>query len=235
MQVADPVVEPQHERKPEWWIFGKLEQALGLRSVFDAGEEEPVELLFARLDHMLASTGATIETIREAPSSTVELEPLAPGSFYGDVIQTEDGRVDCCPPILEAEGALARCDALFEQALAEPAGQLKLISKREPSMHNSWYQNLPSVRGRRREPRLWLHPEDAAARGIAEGQRVRVANEWGAIEVDVAFDAGLVRGAAALPHGAGNVQTAGAALRERAARRQREPACCRTARGASSR
>ena len=75
VQVADPVVEPQHERKPEWWIFGKLEQALGLRSVFDAGEEEPVELLFARLDHMLASTGATIETIRVAPSSTVELEP----------------------------------------------------------------------------------------------------------------------------------------------------------------
>ena len=54
---------------------------------------------------------------------------------------------------------------------------------------------------------LQLHPEDAAARGLAEGARVRVSNEWGAIEVELALDPGLARGAAALPHGAGNART----------------------------
>ena len=63
------------------------------------------------------------------------------------------------------------------------------------------------MRGRNREPRLWLRPDDAAALGVAVGDRVRVRNEWGEVEVAVALDEGLARGVAALPHGAGNART----------------------------
>jgi anaerobic selenocysteine-containing dehydrogenase len=205
VQVADPVVEPAYERRPEWWIFGRLEQGLGFKSVLDAGDQPP---LFSRLDHMLGAVGLSTELVRQAPHQTVRLPRSEPGAFYHEVIQTEDGRVDCAPPIFEIEGALARAERIFFELAAEPGDLLKLITKREPSMHNSWFQNLPGVRGKRnREPRLWMHPEDAAARGLAAGDRVRVANEWGAIEVDVALDAGLVRGVVALPHGGGNART----------------------------
>jgi len=205
VQVTDPVVPARGERRPEWWIFGRLEQALGMKSCLDAGEEPP---LFGRLDHMLSRKGLSTDLIREKAHPTVQLPEHEPGDFYESVIQTKDGRVDCCPPVFEAEGALARAETIFEEQAAEPADALKLISKREPSMHNSWYQNLPKVRGRRsREPKLWLHPEDASARGLAAGSRVRVSSEWGAIEVELALDPGLVRGAAALPHGAGNART----------------------------
>lgn len=204
VQVVDPVVEPRGERKPEWWIFGRLEQALGMKSMLDAGDAPP---LFGRLDHMLRETGMTTEEIKTRPSGTLVLDPVEPGGFYANVIQTEDGRVDCDPALFHAEGAIDRMEAIFEELAEETAEGFKLITKREPSMHNSWMQNLAKVRGRHREPRLWLHPEDASRVGVGIGDRVRVRNEWGEIEVEVAFERGLARGVAALPHGAGNAQT----------------------------
>ena len=216
VQVADPVVAPRAERRPEWWIFGRLEQALGMKSTLDAleaadapggGLPDPAPL-FGRLDHMMSRSGHSTAEIRATEAQTVLLEPRAPGRFFEEVIQTEDGRVDCAPSLFEEEGAFERAERIFEALAGESEGALKLISRREPSMHNSWYQNLPKVRGRRnREPRLWLHPEDAKARGVEAGDRVRVANAWGEIEVPVGIDAGLVRGVVALPHGGGNAQT----------------------------
>jgi anaerobic selenocysteine-containing dehydrogenase len=38
VQWTDAVVEPQHERREEWWIFGKLARALGLKGPFDHGD-----------------------------------------------------------------------------------------------------------------------------------------------------------------------------------------------------
>ena len=210
VQVAPPAVEPRGERKPEWWIFGRLEQALGLKSLLDAGDDPP---LFGRLDHMLQATGHDTEAIRALPSGTLVLPDLEPGRFYEDVIQTEDGRVDCFPPLFEAEGATRRMETIFVEAEVEAEtgedspSRFKLITKREPSMHNSWFQNLPKVRGRHREPRLWIHPEDARQLGVATGDRVRAANEWGEIEVEIATEAGLARGVAAMPHGGGNAKT----------------------------
>ena len=204
VQVVDPVVEPRGERKPEWWIFGRLEQALGMKSLLDAGDAPP---LFSRLDHMLRDTGMTADEIKTRPSGTIVLDPNEPGRFFEDVIQIEDGRVDCDPALFHIEGAIERMETIFEELSGESADMFKLITKREPSMHNSWMQNLAKVRGRNREPRLWLHPHDAARVGVAAGDRVRVRNEWGEIEVAVALENGLALGVAALPHGAGNGRT----------------------------
>ncbi|MPY96280.1 MAG: molybdopterin-dependent oxidoreductase [Acidimicrobiia bacterium] len=48
---------------------------------------------------------------------------------------------------------------------------------------------------------LHLHPEDAAARGIAEGGRVRVWNDLGELELEARLDADLRPGVATLPKG----------------------------------
>ena len=151
VQVCDPVVSPRGERRPEWWIFGQLERALGLKSILDAGDEPP---LFARLDHMLRGTGLTTDEIRALPSGTAILPEPEAGRFYEDVIQTDSGRVDCDPAILHTEGAIDRMERIFASLLEERAkgARFKLITKREPSMHTTWLQNLAKVRGRHREP-----------------------------------------------------------------------------------
>jgi anaerobic selenocysteine-containing dehydrogenase len=50
-----------------------------------------------------------------------------------------------------------------------------------PARHfmNSTFVNVASLRAAEREPLLELHPQDAAARGIVDGQPVRVFNDRG--------------------------------------------------------
>ncbi|HEY6881011.1 MAG TPA: molybdopterin-dependent oxidoreductase, partial [Polyangiales bacterium] len=137
VQYTDAVVPASAERKEEWWILGKLEQAMGLRSLFDHGDEPDV---FVRLDKMLRSSGLSLAQVKEAPHHTVTLPKLHSGRFYSDFIQTADKRVDCCPPLFR--GALERAHTLFRDLLDESPEQLKLISLRTNFMQNSWYHNV---------------------------------------------------------------------------------------------
>ena len=49
-----------------------------------------------------------------------------------------------------------------------------------------------------------MHPDDLAARGLAEGQRVRVRSRVGSIEVEVASSSDMMPGVVSLPHGWGH-------------------------------
>jgi anaerobic selenocysteine-containing dehydrogenase len=46
---------------------------------------------------------------------------------------------------------------------------------------NSTFANLPVFMELERTPRLEIHPDDAASRGISEGDRVRVFNDRGSL------------------------------------------------------
>jgi len=131
------------------------------------------------------------------------LPPLEPGRFFAEQIQTADGRVECCPPAFAA--ALERAERIFAELEAEGPARLKLITRRDPYMHNSWYANVPAMkRGERDRNRLYVHPDDARARGLDDGAKARLWNEHGALELEVAHDPGLMRGVVALTHGWGN-------------------------------
>lgn len=208
VQWTDAVVPPRGERREEWWIFGKLAQACGLKSPFDAGPEPD---LWGRIDHMLRSRGTSLEAVRAAPHGVRFPDGLEPGAFYDEHVQRPNRKVDCCPDAFAS--AFDRCDAILAELRAEPPSQLKLITRREPFMHNSWYANVPSMkRGGRDRNRLYVHPDDLAAHGLADGAKVRLSNEHGAIEVEVAADDGLLRGVVALAHGWGQQRTPGMRL-----------------------
>ena len=199
MQYTEAVVPPRDERREEWWIFGRLEQAMGFRSVLDAGEDPP---LFSRLDHMMASIGLSTGKLAETEGGTAVLPAAEPGRFFEDWIQTDDRRVDCCPEIFRSSGALDRAEEIFEELSDEPEGQLKLINRREPRMHNSWYQNIERFRrGSHSRNPLHVHPADAEARGIQEGDLVRVSGPGGEIEAEVELDDHLMTGVVAMSHG----------------------------------
>jgi anaerobic selenocysteine-containing dehydrogenase len=205
VQYTERVVPPRAERREEWWIFARLAQALGMKSALDQGDSPP---LFARLDHMLARSGLSIEALQRLPHHTAVLPEPEPGRFFRDWIQTADKRVDCCPALFA--DALARAEAIFVELASEPPGRLRLITRRDPTMHNSWYQNVGRwTHGRGDRNPLYLHPEDARARGLEEGARVRVASDAGSLEVEVALDDSLMPGVAALTHGWGNARTPG--------------------------
>jgi anaerobic selenocysteine-containing dehydrogenase len=205
VQYTDAVVPPKAERREEWWILGKLEQALGFRSLFDHGETPEV---FRRLDKMLGHSRLSIEALRAAPQQTVVLDAPSPGRFYSDYIQTTDQRVDCCPPLF-AE-ALEQVHRIFGELAAEPPDTLRLINLRTNYMHNSWYHNVEALkRAQQQDNPLHMAPADAERLGLADGDAVRVGNAHGSLAARLRIDDTLREGVVAMTHGWGNERTPG--------------------------
>ena len=199
VQHTDAVVPPKFERRPEWWMLASLAERLDLPL--------PVKPdgtgLHARDDRQLASAGLSRERLRQSPSNTEVLPPPAPEALFEMGVQNPGGRIDCRPPLFE--NALERADQLFDELLAEPAGQLKLITHRTNTMLNSWFANVPSLkRGYALDNPLYMNPEDAQRLGLADATEVRVESASGAVIATLRLDDSLRPGVVAMTHGWGH-------------------------------
>jgi anaerobic selenocysteine-containing dehydrogenase len=58
-----------------------------------------------------------------------------------------------------------------------------MISPPARNYLNSTFVNVKSLRDAEGEPHLEIHPQDAGARGVAAGARVRVFNDRGSLEL----------------------------------------------------
>jgi anaerobic selenocysteine-containing dehydrogenase len=86
--------------------------------------------------------------------------------------------------------------------LADAAYPLTLITAK--SAHhflNSSFANLPRHLKAEGEPRLQMHPTDAAARGISDGDRVTVQNDQGCLNLCAQVGEGVREGVVAMPSG----------------------------------
>jgi formate dehydrogenase len=200
IQWTDPVVAPIGERREEWRIFAALSQAMGFRSPLDA--PDPETEVWSRIDHMLAGRGLTLDEVRAEPSGVVVFpDGREPGGFYDDHLQTTDGLVDCCPDAF-APG-IDRMAADFTAATTSDDAY-RLIGRRDSRMHNSWYSNVDSLKkGARSSNPLEIHPHDAAAIGVADGDGIVVRSDWGEIETTVRVDDAVRPGVVAIEHGWG--------------------------------
>lgn len=194
---------PKQNRREERWILARLSRALNgeILSAQDNADDPNAD--FGRIRHMVAQSGLDLDQIKALPASTAVLPALTPGRFYSDWIQTDDALVDCYPKLLEESVQL--CTSLFDEMSNEQPGQLKMISRRTNYMINSWFNNVKSLkRGIHQDNPLYLNPEDARARNIGEGSKVKIHNKNGALVVTVSLDDTLKPGVVALTHGWGN-------------------------------
>jgi anaerobic dimethyl sulfoxide reductase subunit A len=83
----------------------------------------------------------------------------------------------------------------------DPRHPLELISPKSRARTHSIHDNQPSL-ARADKQDVWIHPEDAAARGIADGQPVRVFNDRGATVVPARVTDRIARGVVAIKEGA---------------------------------
>lgn len=108
----------------------------------------------------------------------------------------------------ELRGELKRYDGVLSEQQAESPreGELWLIGRRHVRSNNSWMHNAQRlVKGKPRH-QLFMHTQDLAARGLADGQRVRVASRVGEIDVEVQATEDIMRGVVSLPHGWGHTR-----------------------------
>jgi anaerobic selenocysteine-containing dehydrogenase len=204
VQYTPRVVEPRDERREEWWILARLCRELGFKGPLDEGDEPQV---FGRLARMLERGGVALDDLKQRPGGVL-LEPLAPGRFFAEQIGTGDGKVDCRPAFFEE--SIAATASQFDELAAEPAGTLRLITKRDRFMHNSWFHNIDKMkRHERARNYLFMHPDDARRLGLRDGAAVRVRSEDGEIELPVKEDEDLMPGVVAATHGWGHDSATG--------------------------
>ena len=70
----------------------------------------------------------------------------------------------------------------------------RLATSPSRSYLNSTFNEMPSSRSREGTPRAKIHPEDLAALGIVDGQRIRMGNRRGEIGLEAEAFAGVQRG-----------------------------------------
>jgi anaerobic selenocysteine-containing dehydrogenase len=148
-------------------------------------------------------SGLSLAALEAAPHG-VDLGALAPR--VPEVLRTPSGKIELAPPEITADVARLR------SRLSRPNGQMTLVGRRDLRSNNSWMHNIePLVRGRPRCT-LWVHPDDAARLGLADGGKARVRSRAGRVNVPVEVTDAIMPGVVSVPHGWGH-DAPGTALR----------------------
>ncbi len=148
--------------------------------------------------------GLTLATL-ERSRHGVDLGPLRPslpGRLY-----TDDHKIHLAPDILMED--LARVTQTFFANAASPAPtdeefDLLLVGRRHLRSNNSWMHNTTQlVKGKGRCTAL-LHPADAHARGLDDGDMVEVRSAVGVVHLPLEVTSDLFAGVVSIPHGWGH-------------------------------
>lgn len=220
---TDPVVAPPPDARDETLVFRQLCRLAGrplagaralqwLSNLAEAAAKIPglggrstLERLVLGLLTRAAGLGG-LRRLRRHPDGLL-LPSNEPGDYLGKRVATPSGKVQLAPPDLVER--LQGMDAVFEEELAA-RDKLKLIQKRERFTHNSWTHNVAEfVAGDRDTNYLYIHPDDAANRGLSDGAVARVSANGQHIEVPVRCDADMMPGSVAVPHGWGHQRARG--------------------------
>ena len=190
LQYAEAVIAPQGEARPNEDVFRSLALAMG----FD--EPEFREDLRALLERALSSIeGPVVDRLN---LERLQREKILPFDFPGpEPIQfvnafpnTADRKIRLSPPELGPNLYV------YREQEPDPRFPLVLISPASDKTISTVLGELAQE-----EPRLILHPEEVRARGLRDGQPVRVFNELGEVHCRLQASDRIRPGVASLPKG----------------------------------
>ncbi|MBJ7359145.1 molybdopterin-dependent oxidoreductase [Nocardioides sp.] len=193
------------DARHDWEIFGDLTERVQSRAGVGIKDRLATKARLAPSPATvvagLLKTGGrtTMRALRKNPEG-VDLGPLRP--TMPERLQTADQRIDLAPALVVAD-----VPRVLEAALAAGApqdGELLLIGRRHKQDCNSWLHNTSRLTRGRPRHHLLMHPDDLAARGLADGAVVRVSSRVGAVDVEVSSEDDMMRGVVSLPHGYGH-------------------------------
>jgi anaerobic selenocysteine-containing dehydrogenase len=190
-QVARRVVEPPGECRDNHFVISELARRLGAEHPgFGMSAWEIMEWTLAR------SGMWDVRTNLERGGQDMAL-PFEEAHFLRG-FEWPDGRFRFKPDWVAFGGRGAEMPRLpdhfdvIDGASAERP--FRLVAAPARGFLNSTFSETPTSRARERRPTALLHPDDCAALGVAEGDRVELGNERGKVVVHVRPRAGQARG-----------------------------------------
>jgi anaerobic selenocysteine-containing dehydrogenase len=216
LQATKAVIEPEHEQLDEASIYLNIAKAAGVNMWKSAAAKHFFSFLM-----LFKRKKFGVSVLPQEFMLTLLLRVMRQKSFRGLLkhkhglqrsehkndfltsrIVSKSKKVNLAPEIMLQQKD--RIEAHFNRELSTTT-QLKLITKRAVTTHNSWTHNFEDfVSGENFTNYLYIHPEDAAERGIENKQLVDVISETGQVRIQTKFLKDLQRGTVALPHGWGH-------------------------------
>lgn len=182
--------------KADWEIMCDLHGAIKTY----AGEEPPqkVEPRIILDDIMKASPhNLTLQDVEAAPNG-IDLGPLKPR--LPERLKTEDKAIHCAP-----EPCVKDLEA-FKVDFAEVQKQdsFLLIGRRHIRSNNSWMHNSHRLIKGPNRCTMMIHPKDADALGLSDGDMADVSNDVGAVQIPTELTEDIMPGVVSIPHGFGH-------------------------------
>ncbi len=194
VQYRQALTPSQGDSRSDAWIVFELAKRLGFGADFWNGD---IEAGYATI---LAPLGLTLDVLRQAPGG-IDL-PLE--SRYRRYAEMVDGYPrGFATPTRKAEVYSERLleheqsplpeyvPPLVSPETAGPAYPLVLTSAKRIYFNHSQHRDIAALRRRMPDPMVDLHPDTAAARGIADGDWVRLRTPQGSIRMRAQLDAHL--------------------------------------------
>ncbi len=139
--------------------------------------------------------GLTLDKLKRRPNG-VNFGPMV--AQVPEILNTPDKKIRLAPPYL-----LDDIPRLARRLDREP-DDLVLVSRRHLRSNNSWLHNVSALMKGRDRCTLLMHPDDAASRGVGNGDTVTVRSSAGRIEVPVEVTDAIKPGVVSMPHGWGH-------------------------------
>ena len=201
IQLMEQAIEPLFEARSDRWILTELAKRLGFGDDFD----QPDDVLLRRV---LEPTGVSLEQLEEGPVNPMP-DPWIP--FEDKRFDTPSGRIELFSTYLQERGFDPLLEYLHpveapwvDEALAERY-PLQLINRKNHNHVNSSFHHHDFLTEIWKGQVLQIHPDDAGARGIEPGSRIRVFNDRGSIEAMADVTAGIMPGVVSVTTGWGGV------------------------------
>ncbi|PVX30607.1 nitrate reductase [Sphingomonas pokkalii] len=177
------------EAKPDWWIVSQVARRMGFRTAFTYDRPAEIWREHARLT-AYRNTGARMLNLRtKATIGNADYDALAPFRWY-DAPFT-DGR-------FPTPSGRARLVPVAQRALEAPLRDWPMTlntGRYRDQWHTMTRTGLsPKLARHREEPLVEIHPEDAAALGLADGGLARISTPQGASLFRIAYQSGQRRG-----------------------------------------
>ncbi len=194
LQRAEPAIRPQGEALPNTEIFRRLAARFGLTDpIFRASDAELMDDALDPDDPRLGGVRPSRLSTERALAMSVAGEDAI--LFKNVFPKTPSGKVELASAYLERKyharlPGWRPVESRYALALISPASDQRITST---------FGGLHVADG---APPLEMHPDDALARGLREGMRVRVFNELGEIHLPLKISDAVPRGVVSTLKGA---------------------------------
>ena len=172
--IRQPAVEPQGESRSGLWIFKQLGERLGLGDYFQYADEEDY------LRQQLKPLDITLEDLKQRGFYRL---PEAHDATEGFSWNTASGKIELASEVLRNAGFPAV--PTWQAPPEAPAGQFYLLTGKVAQHTQFATHNNRLLHERAPDNPLWMHPEPAAARGLADGDEVWVESAAGCVKTRV--------------------------------------------------